>query len=1014
MPRTYPIVIPILVVVLALVIVLSSTLLLHGYLNISDLALKATNDIATEVSAKTVERVRADNQRVIDMISASEEISTIYQSPKLEVLHPAFSHFTRTLIANPSLYAVYIGFGNGDFFEVIRIGAWKKMLEKPGVPKSAIWATITIAADANGVRTKVWTYFDVQFDELAKTVEKEPAYDPRQRPWYKKAIADPDIIRTPPYVYATLQAPGVTFAKHMNLVEGAVLGADIALSTLSEFLAKQKVTESSETFLFNRQGQIIAFPDENKGVKWTKDAKTGKTQFQLATISDLGIAVYDEILRRVKESGWSGMETLSVGGRSYITSVTRLDMRMLRDEYLASVTPMDEVVKPFLKIGKESLLTSAGILILFIPVFWFGARGISRRITAMAEETERISQLEFSGVAIAPSRIKEINQLSTSISTMASTIGAYRQDLLSTQEQLEMLVKHGIAMSEERDEDRLLEKILLTAMDMSNADAGTLYLRVEDDLHFKIVRNNTLDIKMGGTTGEQVAFPPVPLIDSQTGEPNYDNVVSNAALIGETILIEDRHEMKGSKFTGTAFFEEKFEYQSYSFLTVPLKPRGGEVIGVLQLINCKDPETGKNVPFLSEVISFVEALASQASVALDNQQLIENQRNLLDSFIQLIANAIDAKSPYTGGHCNRVPELAFMLAKVASDATQGPFADFKFTTEDEWREFRIGAWLHDCGKVTTPEYVVDKATKLETIYNRIHEIRMRFEVLWRDAEIDFYQSLAAGDRGKAKLKSELKAARESLRDDFAFICESNIGGEFMSPDKVERLKEIAKRVWVRNFDDWAGLSYGETERMELTPRRDPPAKEFLLDDKTEHIIRRDDPNPFKDNPDGYKIQVPEHLYNRGEIYNLSIAKGTLTEEERFKINDHVIQTIGMLGKLDFPAQLKRIPEYAGAHHETMNGKGYPRMLSRENMSVPARIMAIADIFEALTASDRPYKKAKTLSEAIRIMGFMRKDEHIDGELFELFLSSGVYKEYADSFLQKEQIDEADISQYIET
>ena len=445
---------------------------------------------------------------------------------------------------------------------------------------------------------------------------------------------------------------------------------------------------------------------------------------------------------------------------------------------------------------------------------------------------------------------------------------------------------------------------------------------------------------------------------------------------------------------------------------MPLKNHESDVIGVLQLINAADPVSGETIAFSGEIQPLIEALASQAAVALSNQQLIDTQKALLNSFIELIASAIDAKSPYTGGHCTRVPELTKMLARAACDSKAPPFANFDLS-EDEWYEVEIAAWLHDCGKVTTPEYVVDKATKLEVNYDRIHEIRTRFEVLKRDAEIAYWKQVAeGGDRVALKVGLEAEWAR--LDEEFYFLADSNIGGEFMAPDRIARVKAIAERSWMRTLDDRKGVAEGELKRKARTPAKPLPVREPLLADREEHIHYRENNDEAEVNERlGFKLNVPEHMYNLGEIYNLCIARGTLTTEERYKINDHIVQTIIMLESLTFPKNLRRVPEIAGGHHETMIGTGYPRKLAREQISIPARIMAIADIFEALTASDRPYKKAKTLSESMKIMYFKKKDKHIDPDLFELFLTTGIWKEYADRFLLPEQVDEVDIAAYLD-
>ncbi len=396
------------------------------------------------------------------------------------------------------------------------------------------------------------------------------------------------------------------------------------------------------------------------------------------------------------------------------------------------------------------------------------------------------------------------------------------------------------------------------------------------------------------------------------------------------------------------------------------------------------------------------------------RRLLEQQRKLFDDFTKLIAGAIDAKSPYTGGHCARVPVLAEMLAEVACESDAAPFVDFDMHTADQRWEFEVAAWLHDCGKVTTPEYVVDKATKLETIYNRIHEIRMRFEVLLRDAQIDYYRRRLNDEGDPEQLKRDLKKVQKEIADEFAFVAECNIGGEFMAEEKIERLRSIAARTWVRRLDDRIGISQDEAALKNQQPVQPLPAIEHVLADKPEHRIPHAATPPFNGSPHEFNMPVPPLKYNLGEIYNLSIPKGTLSAEDRFKINEHIIQTIIMLGRLEFPDYLKNVPEFAGAHHETMIGTGYPRGLKKEAMSIPARIMAIADIFEALTAADRPYKYPKRLSEALRIMSLMRDDQHIDADLFDLFLTSGVFQTYAEKYLEPSQIDPVDVRQYLKT
>jgi len=407
----------------------------------------------------------------------------------------------------------------------------------------------------------------------------------------------------------------------------------------------------------------------------------------------------------------------------------------------------------------------------------------------------------------------------------------------------------------------------------------------------------------------------------------------------------------------------------------------------------------------TNIIELIELSDSQLTMSASIQKYQQQQEALLDAFIMLIADAIDAKSAYTGAHCKKVPVIATMLAKEADKNNTSAFKNFHFKNSEEWEAFERAAWLHDCGKITTPEYVVDKATKLETIYNRIHEIRTRFEVIWRDIEIDYYVRLLQGENS-TELDTWKAKEQQRLLDDFAFIASCNLGAEFMSETKRKRIENIAKRTWLRHFDNHLGLAEEELARYD-TPSSPLPAIEYLLYDGKEHLIERSNFDEKAYREQGFKMEVPQYLYNRGELYNLTLSKGTLTDEERFKINEHVIMTIKMLEQLPFPESMKAVPQIAGEHHENMDGTGYPRHLSREALSIPSRIMAIADIFEALTASDRPYKQAKTLSEALRIMYTMKKENHIDADLFDLFVRSGVYLDYAKSYLQESQIDEVD-------
>jgi HD-GYP domain-containing protein (c-di-GMP phosphodiesterase class II) len=572
------------------------------------------------------------------------------------------------------------------------------------------------------------------------------------------------------------------------------------------------------------------------------------------------------------------------------------------------------------------------------------------------------------------------------------------------------IIDIGIALNAERDLDRLMEKILFEAIDLCSADGGTFYRTEGDQLNFEILRTKSLDIHQGGSSGEPVSLPPIQLF-TEEGHPRTENIVTFAANTKQTVKVDDVYGSDEFDFTGTKRFDQGMGlkgFKSQSFLTVPLQNHKGAVIGVLQLLNHIDEATGSVSAFPEEVTPLLEALAGLAGVLLDNAILVDELQAINQAFIRLIASALDAKSPYTGGHCVRVPAIAEMLTEAAHHVQTGPFANFTLSDNDR-EELFVASWLHDCGKITTPEYVVDKATKLETITDRIHEIRTRFEVAKREAEIRCLRDILAGG-DPDELNEALEQELAQIDDDFAFIAQTNQGGEFMDAAAKERLAQIAERKVTRTLSNREGLSFAEQKRMARTEAPDLPALEAILEDRPDHLVDWDF-KPYSldpDNPYGFKMSAPEYKFNLGELYNLSIDRGTLTEEERFIINDHIVQTTVMLETLPWPRHLARVPEIACGHHEKMDGTGYPRKLSGEGMSAQAKVMAIADVFEALTAADRPYKPRKTLSESVKIMGFMVKDQHLDRDLFELFLDSGVYRQYGMDHLLPDQIDDVDL------
>ena len=526
----------------------------------------------------------------------------------------------------------------------------------------------------------------------------------------------------------------------------------------------------------------------------------------------------------------------------------------------------------------------------------------------------------------------------------------------------EQLNKIGASLSNERNIDRLLENILLAAKAITHADGGTLYRVSEDQqsLRFEIVRTDSLKIAYGGTTGEPISakFNDLPLYRAN-GEANNSLVAAYSAIHARTVNIADAYTAEGFDFSGTRQFDQVTGYRSQSFLTVPMKNHEHEIIGVLQLINAIGPDDGAVRVFSEADQQLAESLASQAAVALTNRFLVSQLEELFEAFITLINLAIDEKSPYTGGHCQRVPSLTMMLAEAADATREGPLADFRMSDKDRY-ELKIAGLLHDCGKVTTPVHVVDKATKLQTIFDRIELVDTRFEVIRRDAELAMLRAVMAGV-ARADAEQEWQEKIHAIEADRDFLRQVNVGGESMKPDDQARVRLISQRYrWVSANDMNAA---------------NPVERDFLSDD---------------------------------EVENLTIRAGTLTQTERETINYHIVATIKMLESLPWPKHLKHVPEYAGGHHERMDGQGYPKGLKRDAMSIQARIMGIADIFEALTARDRPYKPGMKLSQALRILTNFRNNGHIDPDLFDVFIRQKVYQTYADLYLEPSQRDAPDL------
>ena len=941
-------------------------------------------------SLSALERTESLLQPAFNLASMTARIPDIDEPPVSEsgMEHPAYLFFSRMLKEYSAFYSVYIGLKDGSFFQAINAENRPTVRKAHGAPDNAELILRTIYTQGR-YRIQTFTFIDSAGEIISRTTTDKFDFDPRKREWYIEAFKYNDAVLSRPYVFNSLDKPGITVSCMIPSGSG-VVGVDLTISQLAEFVSSQKISENGGIALFTDDKNVLACSDEiNSFFNNTDTFDINSDSFYVspAEIFHNNTMFHSEI--------W--------------------DFSVNRNLVFMASAPIDDFLEGALIMQNKILLFSFLILVITVPFVVLFSKQLSLALLELTEDAELVGQMNFDGKLKIKTPIYEFNKLASGFELMKETIADRTANLYDALEKLKILVDLGIAMSAEYDIRKLSEMILSGAKQLTHADGGSLYLLdcEEKNLEFRIVLNDSLGFSQGGTSGNSVTMSPVNLY-KEDGSENHYNVVTHTFFTQRTVNIADAYNSETYDFSGTKKFDEQNNYKSVSFLTVPLKLRGsGKVLGALQLINAKDPKTGEIIPFSETLHGFVEALTSSASVAVQNGDLLENQKKLFDNLVKFVASAIDAKSPYTARHCARVPVIAQMLSDAAEKSEDKAFTDYSLNMCQK-REFSTAAWLHDCGKVTTPEYVVDKATKLETIYNRIHEIRTRFEVLLRDAVIHRHETVIAGAEAD-KADKELQEKINRLQDDFAFIAECNIGTEYMEDESLERLGRIASTQWLRYFDNKLGLSWSEAlrhEKLEGDTSVELPVTEYLLSDKRELIIERETHHHENYGKYGCKFNVPEYLYNRGELYNLSVRKGTLTEEERFKIDEHVAQTIIMLEQLPFAEDLKNVPKFAGSHHETADGTGYPRKLTLKDLTVQERILAVSDIFEALTSVDRPYKRDKTISEVIEIMYSMKNTGHIDPDIFNLLLTSGIYMEYGKKCLKPEQIDEVDVSKYL--
>ncbi len=1019
------------------------------------MATESASQLFSLTSQKTQEHVLAIDKRAENVTRLFAQFADLVDGD--DVSDSAIDVFTEMLKNSNGFYAIYIGFSNGDFFEVINLDASPVIRSQIKASYKDRWVIISIKGEKEH-RKRTFSYIDSAL-KVRVTREEPSDYNASVRPWFTNAKHN-SVYKTSPYMFQHLQAPGQTYSTKISGTS-AVLAIDIALSSFDEYLTEQGLDENGksnkEMYLFQSSGELIS-----SNQKTTEKAIYGQVDKLKLSDKQKQLIAKTSTLKVSNETDWAPID-FSISGqpKGYSIDVLLLITQMtgLTFEYTNGFT-WSELVTAF----------ENNDLNILQPVFnteTNNQRGIL---------SDSFLNLPFT-IITQPNSVPltHINQLQgkelaipqgwTIISTIKQNFPSINIIEYPSSKAVLEAVSQGDVFSGLDNEAifRYIQKQFFIQGIQYHSAPSFLPAKLESSLHFTLKDNQAelmaiINLAINNITtkqrdllnnkwfankesktkdNKQGVVPYAELIELAKQENSYGKLLPIQVNNSEHFIYLTPVNSSNSEFlaivipsktifaSGLAKVELSILITSICLLLIlPVSWLfSGPIVKPIKLLAIENEKIKnrqyEDVSLIRSNIKEIDALAISLvdmSVAIKDHE--QKQQALMDSFIKLIAQTIDDKSPYTGGHCNRVPELGIMLATAAADCTSERFNDFSFKSDDEYREFTIAAWLHDCGKIITPEHIVDKGSKLETIYNRIHEVRMRFEVLWRDAEINYYQAIIKQPDQQSSLQESLFTQQAQLTQDFAFVANANVGGEFMANEKVERLQQIGQLTWQRHFDDSLGLSPVEELHLQKHANQQQnsssttlPVTESLLSDKAEHIVTRTQQVEC-DEKHGIKMPIPEHKANLGELYNLSIARGTLTTEDRYIINEHIVGTIKMLAQLPFPAELANVPKFASTHHETLIGTGYPRKLSAEDLSIPERVLVIADIFEALTAADRPYKKAKPLNVAINILHKFALDQHIDIDLFELFLTSGTYLTYANKFMKAEQINEVDISKYL--
>ncbi|MGR5094169.1 HD domain-containing phosphohydrolase [Vibrio maritimus] len=952
--------------------------------------------------------------------------------------------FGAAFVGNEFLHSIYIGYDNDDFLQLFNVKP-DYIAKQLSLLDDEAWMVVAHVT-VDGERLKRTRYFLSDLTMSRETVEVSHYY-PTQRNWYSQAQTNANTVhKTAPYLFHNLRVPGQTYSIRLP-DRGAVIGVDISLASLGgrfeNSLEQIDLLQESNVYVVESNGKMIAASSYD-----SKSRGLPQVTAMPLTDEEITLVVDSPPLQLSNQSDWEPLD-FTIAGEPYGLTADLFtlisDATGLQFQFVNGRT-WEELVEDY-RLGKIDILQSVAEGsdlaneqlegdTLYTVDYALATRSDEAKISSLDNLGERYigaiagwsimdaiqeaypdltiyyyDSYEEAFKDLTSQRISAVLDIAEVLQTKVDRL---KHESISLQVlEPHRLLPYRFTYLANKDLEPYVALInkSLTHLEKTGVVARlkAKWFETSSESYGHFVNQAILDKlsqpKHFGTISQATieGIPHFIYLDKVSSEPNEYLIIS---IPTQNILEKAYHYVAVNVMwiLGTLFIMLPIAWFASAPLSTPIKRL------VIETKKIKHRRYNKVTIHKSSISELNELSTSIYDMAQSLEQFQRSQDEFIESIIQLVAKTIDDKSPYTGAHCLRVPELALMLVQAAEQDKSKAFRAFRFENEDQRREFRIAAWLHDCGKITTPEYVVDKGTKLETNYNRINEVRMRFEVLWRDAEIEVLKQQLNEPENIEPLMAQLDVRKKELMAQFDFVAKTNVGGEFLSDEDKQKLSSIGGQTWVRHFDDRLGLSPVEELRMPKE-RATLPATETLLSDKVQHVIKRTTEVTFP--PElGIKVDIPEHQYNLGELHNLSISRGTLTPEERYKINEHMITGIKMLNSIPFPDYLQNVPRIATTHHETMKGTGYPRKLKGEELSIPERVLAVADIFEALTAGDRPYKKAKTISQSLNILHKMALDEHVDIEVFRLFIRTKIYLQYAERFLSEEQIDEVDESQYL--